>query len=361
MNRRLIRFFAPLLTALCLLPLLPAFAASGLASCRYKVTTQVTLYVSAGESEISLDGAETLNGLVARATLPAGTYLRYLDGDSVTASRSDLARVSAYLSGDTPVSGYIPKDAIVSAVTKYTLSDGTVIDIPEALMSDRRALDNYLTSEYGGASVIWTQAMADAAARLGVTTGTTYTDETGKARDATLLRLGLGRSLIRVDGEELLVPTCRVSWDAEAPAGKELAVINAHKQGYASLRGKASSKGTVLVKCVTNRVVRVIKPGKKYTLIDYDGVRGYVKTSTLTFYANEEREWTPGLVSFRGKTAGSRNKVHVRSSNSSKARQIGDEYPVGTALTVFSNEGGWCEVDIDGWHCWILSEFVTKE
>ena len=52
--------------------------------------------------------------------------------------------------------------------------------------------------------------------------------------------------------------------------------------------------------------------------------------------------------------------MHVRSSKSNKARQIA-EFPVGTPISVFSQDEKWSEVDAGGLHCYILSEFVTLQ
>ena len=52
--------------------------------------------------------------------------------------------------------------------------------------------------------------------------------------------------------------------------------------------------------------------------------------------------------------------MHVRSAATNNARQIA-EYPVGTTLTVFSQDEKWSEVDVAGLHCYILNKFVTLQ
>ena len=66
-----------------------------------------------------------------------------------------------------------------------------------------------------------------------------------------------------------------------------------------------------------------------------------------------------GMITVKGRAV-SDATVHVRSSRQNTARQIA-EFPVGTLVTVFSQEGKWSEIDVGGWHCYILSEFLTLQ
>ena len=51
----------------------------------------------------------------------------------------------------------------------------------------------------------------------------------------------------------------------------------------------------------------------------------------------------------------------IRSKDSSKARRI-IQFDLGEPLSVYcQNEQGWSEVDVGGFHAFILSEFVTLE
>ena len=205
----------------------------------------------------------------------------------------------------------------------------------------------------------WEARWAKYTAKNGVTTGTVYMDGSGNTWPAEIVYLGLGRSTIRVDGKERIVPTCTLKWDTDAPENKILAVVTPSTQTYLTLRAKKSQKSFVLGHCEKCRVLRVIKTGKTWTMVDDNGVRGYVLSSGLTFYDNAPRQYAAGIITVKGKTPRG-NTVHIRSSNSNKARQI-DEFPVGTSITVFSQEGRWSEIDVAGWHCYILSEFVTLQ
>ena len=129
---------------------------------------------------------------------------------------------------------------------------------------------------------------------------------------------------------------------------------------YLTLRAKKSQKAFVMGHAEKCTVLLVISTGKTWTLIDNQGVRGYVLTSTLTFYDNKPRQYAAGIITVKGKATTKGSTVHVRSSKSNKARQIA-EFPVGTPISVFEQDEKWSEVDAGGLHCYILSEFVTLQ
>lgn len=249
-------------------------------------------------------------------------------------------------------------------------SDGSLSSLPEGAVINP---DGSLTLESGSLQIEdssstgsghltqeeWAARLAKANAALGVTTGIAYVDESGEPHPATIQALGLGRSTITVDGNQMLVPTSMLIWDTEAPEDQRLAVVTPEKQTYATLRAKKSKKAFVMGHCEKCKVLLVISTGKTWTMVDDNGIRGYVLTSTLSFYDNAPKQYAAGTITVKGKTP-SGNTVHIRSSNTNKARQIA-EYPVGTPLTVFAQDEKWSEVDVAGWHCYILSEFVTLQ
>lgn len=207
-------------------------------------------------------------------------------------------------------------------------------------------------------------------ARNGTTTGTVYVNEAGDVFTAEILSLGLGRSTIRVEGEDFLVPTSSLSWDTDAPEDKLLAVVTLHnnpKLTYLTLRAKKKQGSFVLGNCTKRRVLRVISTGKTWTMVDDDGIRGYVLTSGLTFYDNKPRQYAAGILTVKGKLVKG-NTIHARTSTANDPGYVryGDgremaEFPVGTPVTVFAQDEKWSELDVGGWHCFILNEFVTLQ
>ena len=205
----------------------------------------------------------------------------------------------------------------------------------------------------------WEARMAKAIRQNGEIGNTVYLTGTGESFPVQIEYLGLGRSSVILNGEHLLVPTSSLKWETEAPPEKVLAVVSTTKQTYATMRAKKSQKAFVMGHCEKCSVLRVVSTGKTWTKVESNGMCGFVLTSTLTFYDNEPKEYVTGMVSYKG-NINSRNTVHVRTSTKSSARQLA-EFDCGTPLTIFSQDEKWCEVDVGGWHCYILTEFVTLD
>ena len=207
----------------------------------------------------------------------------------------------------------------------------------------------------------WEALLNRADARNGSYTATYYNDPaTGAVTEVKVVYMGIGRSMVTLNGQKTLVNTVNLTWNTEAPEDKVLAVINTPKNGYAWLRMKPNTKITTakLEQCRLDKVVRVISTGKNWTLIDYDGRRGYVQTSSLEFFANDHTDFETGMLSVKGKTAG-RETCNIRSRDD-KHRILAD-YPQGTPVTVFDVIEDFAQIDICGWHCTINTRFLTME
>ena len=215
-------------------------------------------------------------------------------------------------------------------------------------------------SSSGSGSGSWKAAVEAS----GLSAPVTLVGEDGEERPVTVKTLGLVTSLVRLDGEDVTVNTADLRWDTEVSAGKMMAIINAPRTGRATLHAKSSSKSDVLGKCDTNRVVLVLASGKNYTKISYDNTVGYVLTSALKFYPvggvdEDEEQPKPGWVSFRGKL-NSKNTVNIRMNGKSGSRILTD-FIAGTPLWVFSQTDRWTEIDVGGYHGYILNEYVTLD
>lgn len=348
--------------------------------CKKKTGRGVTMYND-------VDGT-----LYAGLTLSAGTYLKTAtkSNDPVIAAHPDLTYIVCDpMNSGSLVYGYIETSAITSATKSYKLKSGETVSIPEALFQNSSALKTYIQMEYGEEADIgvvvtpvptkspsgdddpaeqerrdaeWRASMAKAAQNNGAVTSTTWTDKSGNSVSVTITELGLAGSVVQTGNKTTIIPTSELTWETEAKADHVLAVINAPKQGYAALRTKSSSKAMIMDHCITNSVVRVIKYGKNWCLIDYRGLRGYVKTSSLTFYSNENAEYTTGILSYKGRTKSKNGTttVNLRAKPVNGSRIL-ESVIVGEPVVILSTEGKWCEVDCKGYHCYVLAEYVTVE
>ena len=337
--------------------------------CTKKTNRATTIYKKLNENS---------DELTPTSSLPAGSYIR-TTGQEI----GGKAYVAYSMNNSDPLYGYIDKSVIVSAVGTYTLSTGQVVKVPEALLRSKAALDIYLKMEYGETSgdkktyidvngnenaignekaangedgsddAAWQVGMAKAAVKNGTYTPTFYHDAEGKETEVTVVSVGLARSTIVLNGEQAFVDTDTLTWETKAPENKVLAVVKAKR--YARMRVQPTGKALIMDKCENGMILRVLDTDKNWTFVDYNGLRGYVMTSMLTFYPNEHREYRTGRITTKSGHVKGSVTVHVR--NLAKNKQM-EEYPVGTPLTVFEEDEKWCQVELNGHLCYIKREFM---
>lgn len=180
--------------------------------------------------------------------------------------------------------------------------------------------------------------------------------EDGSTKSVTLQVLGTAQCVV-YDGKQLLtVPTEDLIWDTEADDDHRLAVIHAPKTGKATLRASASNKAKSLGQCEDGRIVVVLKVGKTYTRILYDGKEGCVLTAALSFTgAVPVGDFSTATLAYKGRTDTSAT-ISVYTAKSAK-RKI-KQWRVGNEVVVISESGSWTEVEIDGWHGWVKSAYL---
>ena len=234
------------------------------------------------------------------------------------------------------------KDIIQNPDGSITLESGQVMTVttPE----DRAA-----EHEKG-----WYAGMAKAAAANGSYTPTFYTDAEGNETEVPVSYIGLGRSMITLNNEKVLVDTSSLRWETEAPDNKVIAIVK--QSTYAKLHSKKDSKSLVMDKVPYGQILRVLNTGKRWTFVDYKGLRGYIATNYLTFYANEKPEYQTGVIATRaGKTKGTIT-VHVRNKPNGKQQE---EYTIGTPITILAIEGDWAKIEVEGHSCYLKKEFIV--
>lgn len=373
------KFLCLILILFLALSMTAALAVDGLSfseTCKNKMLTGAVMLEKVGDS------------LVEGYSLSAGTYVRKLGGDSITDSHTDLVRIVwSPDNGSNLIYGYVPASSVTSATRSYTLKSGKTVSIPEALIYNSSALNYYIYMEYGETAdeevvltpppktdpseeddpgttgltdAEWYARMAKAAAANGAYTATVWTDGDGNTADVTVKDLGLARTVIAIGKETRVVPTSELSWETEVDSSRVLAVINAQKQGYASLRTKSSSKATIMDHCITNSVVRVIRYGKNWCLVDYRGTRGYVQTAVLNFRTNDATGYKTGVLSYKGRTYSKNGTTTINlRAKAVNGSRILESVVVGEPVTVCGTDGKWSEVDCKGYHCYVLSEYIT--
>ena len=203
----------------------------------------------------------------------------------------------------------------------------------------------------------WQAALNAAAAQNGKDTPAVWKDPaTGSEYTVKVVYVGIGRSMVEVNGEKKLVNTADMTWKTEAPAGKVLAVV-ASRQVY--LHKSADRKSLGIKQIYLDSVVRVLATGKNWTFVDHAGDCGYILTDALDFYANDHTEFEHGWLSLNGKTTG-KGRVQVRDFSTNK---ILEGYKPGTPVTVFDilEDYSYAEIDVEGLHCCVKLDCLTLE
>ena len=171
----------------------------------------------------------------------------------------------------------------------------------------------------------WQAALDSVAARNGKDTPTVWTDPaTGVTVAVEVVYMGIGRSMISVDGQKKLVNTSELKWQTEAPEDKVLAVVRSR---YVWLHKSPSNKITVL----------------KFKQVYRDSVVGY--------------------RSQNGKIKG-KGKIQVRDFETGAI--IKDDsgtvfYQPGTPVTVFDFLDDYAEIDVGGFHCVVKLDCLILE
>ena len=203
----------------------------------------------------------------------------------------------------------------------------------------------------------WQAALDSVAARNGRETPTTWTDPaTGTAVSVEVVYMGIGRSMIKVDGHKKLVNTVDLKWETSAAEDQVLAVVRS-RQIWMRKYPNDDRKNIKFEKVFRCSIVRVISVKKGWALVDYDGKRGYVKTGTLEFFANDHTEVENGYLSLNGKIKG-KGRVQVRDP---ETMGILTGFQPGTPVTVFDILDDFAEIDVEGRHCYVNLSCLTLE
>ena len=312
--------------------------------------------------------------LLIRGTALALTLLLLCGGALANSEVDDEGGIwdydkGTYTAPDGRVVNITPDDGTAEdtpSTTRTENSDGTITIVDNGKTYIENP-DGSITVESGSIQTVegekengltgdeaWALSMANAAIANGGYTETWYFDGSGSMEEVIVAYMGVYRSMVWLNGEEMLVNTSNLIWTTEAPLEKVLAVVTA--KTYARLFEKSTKKSTILDKVYCGTVMRVIKTDKNWTLVDYKGIRGYIQTDSLKFYENEAREYRAGYVATKsGHTYGD-STVHVR--NDPKGSQQ-EEYRVGTPITIIEDDGKWCRIEVEGHMCYILKEFTV--
>ena len=246
----------------------------------------------------------------------------------------------------------------------YSGLDFELPDSPSAQAAQQTAgRGEKVEAEKPAATTAPMQAANKNSGKASTSTTTNSAEKQEAAAEATvqigLVQLGTHTSVVEYEGRELTVPTAELQFSADAPADKRLAYIHAPRTGRCYLRAKASDKGDVLDKCPAGMVVQVIKYGKSYCQIVFEGKTGYVQTACLKFLDPSAEILGTTVLTYNGKATGAA-QVPIRNDKSNDSAIV-VKLRSGTEVTVFAKAGKWYEVECDGLHGFVHENFMDAE
>lgn len=186
----------------------------------------------------------------------------------------------------------------------------------------------------------------------------TWVQEDGTETGVIIQTLGTAQCEV-FDGEQMLtVPTEQLEWETEADDEHRLAVIYAPRTGKCTLRESASSKAKAIDQCDAGRIVIVLRVGEAWTRILYEGKEGLVLNSTLEFYpVVPVDEFDTATLVYKGRT-NSTATISLYASASTSQRI--DQWRVGNEVVTLGEKGNYTEVEIDGWHGFVKTEYLDN-
>lgn len=136
-------------------------------------------------------------------------------------------------------------------------------------------------------------------------------------------------------------------------------IVYAPKTGKATLRDSAGKKGAALESCSTGVIVKLIEIGDEYSLIDYDGLEGYLLSSCLKECDPIPDDAQTGMLALKGKTDG-KDYINIRQEARKDSYKI-IKLPTGTLFTVIRETKDWYEIEIENMRGFVQSQYVELD
>ncbi|MBR6029257.1 MAG: SH3 domain-containing protein [Clostridia bacterium] len=181
--------------------------------------------------------------------------------------------------------------------------------------------------------------------------------EDGTIRKNVQVRfLGSVLTTIWDGGQNLIIPSSRLIWDRTAPLDQHFAYLY-YKNKTVNLRLTEKPKSAILAKATVGKIVMVAEVGEKYSKIVYGDTVGWVATSVLRFLGPLEETPVSAQISYKDSVT-STHKVNLRQGPSKGSKVLTGLQPGMTAV-VRSQKDDWAEIEVNGWHGWIQTQFLT--
>lgn len=238
--------------------------------------------------------------------------------------------------------------------------DGSMVMLPAEIANDPARLQEYCDTYFPGRGYSFDMSAGDFDAVLSDVWTKAQYGENSMAAGVRLVQLGVHESVVKLQGEEITVPTRFLTFGENKDDARRIGVVHAPRTGEASMREAEGSKAAVTEKAKTGRIAAVLQyDGGTYTKILYDGEEGYIRTDCLIFHSGEEAPIGTGTLHVKGATDGAKT-VTIRSTASTSQAKV-TTLPTGTVVKVYGRDDGWYTVEYDGWFGYVQEQYLNMD
>ncbi len=185
-----------------------------------------------------------------------------------------------------------------------------------------------------------------------------YLNHNGQLVQVAMKELGTARSVVTLNKQDLVVETADLIWSTNAADNERIGIIYAPKTGKVSLRKTSKKSSAVLQKLTAGTLVRVFDIGKTMTGIYVGDQAGYVLNSTIQLTGTSE-DYNTGILTYNGSLTNT-HRINFYTAAKESSKKIQGVY-AGTSVVILGVSGTWTELDLEGYHGYILSKFVTQD
>ena len=235
--------------------------------------------------------------------------------------------------------------------------DGSMVLLPAEIATDEAALAAYCEKYFPGR--LYTLDSDSSALHFDATLSEEWAKahygEESRALLVRLVKLGLTEStVITSQGDEVTVPSHYLKFADDVDAAHLLGYVYAPRTGEASMRAEEGTKGAVIQKAETGKLVAILKyTGGTYTQILYDGIEGYIRTDCLIFHDGKTAPLGTGILHAAGD-----KDITIRADHSTSKAKVAT-WKSGDHVIVHEEKNGWYTVEKDGWVGYVQTQYVT--
>ena len=185
-----------------------------------------------------------------------------------------------------------------------------------------------------------------------------YTPAGGQEQQVTtqVISVGITETTVTVNGFEITIPTTAVTFGADIPAEKKLAVLGSNQSSRIALKDGTGKSAENVAMVPAGTITAVLALDGDSVLVWADGETGYAKVKALDFTAAMPA-LGKGTVVWHEKTYGS---VPLRLKEDKDALKM-KNLPVGTEVTIVNQSRNWYELEVDGLRGYMMKENVHTD